>query len=60
MSRQRRSRSSLLWPALIVTVAVGGFGAYRFFAVETGKPSYLFAAVEHGDIALQVAGSGTA
>jgi HlyD family secretion protein len=59
MPRQRRFISRFLWPALIMAIAVGGFGAYRFFTVEAVKPSYLFAAVERGDIALQVAASGT-
>jgi len=59
MPRQRRFTSRFLWPALIMTIAVGGFGAFKFFTVEADKPSYLFAAVERGDIASQVAASGT-
>ncbi len=59
MPRPKRISSRFLWLALIAIIAAGGFGAFKFFARQAVEPRYLSAAVERGDITLQVAASGT-
>ncbi len=59
MSRRRRFSGRLFLSAFIAAIAAGGLGAYKYFTGKVVKPGYLFAAVERGDIALQVASSGT-
>jgi HlyD family secretion protein len=57
--RNRWYRSKFLWLALILTLSIGGFGAYKFFTVKADKPSYVFGTVERGDIIMQVGATGT-
>src|SRR5881409_1477216 len=59
MARQRLYRSKILWLAVIITVSLSGFGAYKFFIVKADKPNYIFASVERGDIVVQVGATGT-
>src|SRR5437867_1995034 len=59
MARPRWYRSKFLWLALIITISVSGFGAYKFFIVKADKPSYLLGTVERGDIVMQVGATGT-
>lgn len=57
--RNRWYRSKFLWLALILTLSVGGFGAYKLFTVKADKPNYVLATVERGDIVMQVGATGT-
>src|SRR5437867_4349105 len=59
MARKRWYHSKFLWLALLVTIGLGGFGAYRFVTVNADKPNYVFGSVERGDIVVQVGATGT-
>ncbi len=59
MARKRWYRSKFLWLALLLTVGVGAFGAYKLFIVKADKPNYVFGTVERGDIIMQVGATGT-
>ena len=59
MSRKPWYRSKYFWLALVVALAAGGFGAYRFFTVKADKPNYILGTVERGDIVVQVGATGT-
>ena len=59
MARKRWYQSKYMWLALLVTVGVGAFGAYKLFIVKADKPSYVFGTVERGDIVMQVGATGT-
>ncbi len=59
MARQGWYRSKFLWLALITTISVSGFGAYKFFIVKADKPNYIFGTVERADIVVQVGATGT-
>ncbi len=59
MRRRRHLTGRLLWFALIVVLLAAGIEAFRLLAVKAERPSYLFGTVERGDVAVQVAASGT-
>jgi HlyD family secretion protein len=59
MPRPKRIGGRVLWLTLLTAVAAGGIGAYRYLTGKAVKPTYLFGSVERGDIALQVAATGT-
>jgi HlyD family secretion protein len=59
MSRKPWYRSKYFWLTLVVALAAGGFGAYRFFTVKADKPNYILGTVERGDIVVQVGATGT-
>jgi HlyD family secretion protein len=42
-----------------MTITLGGFGTWKHFAVNADKPTYLFSAVDRGDIVSQVVSQGT-
>jgi HlyD family secretion protein len=44
---------------LVILVVLVSIGTYEFFNVKADKPSYIFGAVDRGDIVLQVAATGT-
>jgi HlyD family secretion protein len=59
MPRPRWYKSKYLWLSLIILVAIGGVGAWKFFTVKADKPVYIFGNVDKGDIVMQVAATGT-
>ena len=59
MSTRRWYRSKYLFFVLIILVALAGFGTWRFYTVKADKPNYLFAAIDRGDIVMQVSMTGT-
>jgi HlyD family secretion protein len=59
MSRRPWYIGKYPWLALIMVLSIGGVGAWRFFTVKADKPVYLLGSVDRGDIAIQVAASGT-
>jgi HlyD family secretion protein len=59
MAKKRWYAGKYLWLGLIFLGSLVGFGAYKFFSVKADKPTYIFGAVEHGDIIVQVGASGT-
>ena len=59
MERKRSRGGKYVWLAMIVTIAVGSIGAWKFFTVKADKPAYLFGTVDRGNIVTQVAMTGT-
>lgn len=59
MAANRWYRSKYLWLFVVLLVALGGVGAWRFLGVKADQPKYLFGAIDRGDIVMQVAANGT-
>ncbi len=59
MTRQRWYKSKYLWLTVFLTIGIGGVGAWEFFTVKADKPTYIFGAVDRGEILSVVAAQGT-
>ena len=59
MSTRRWYRSKYLYLFVMIVIALGGIGSWRLYTVKADKPSYIFAAVDRGNIVVQVAMTGT-
>ncbi len=59
MDKKQWKRYRYLWLVLLTIFVLGGADIWRRFTVKADKPTYIFAAVDRGDVVSQVAAQGT-